>query len=108
MVQIPDLSMVSLIRSMCSTTSEGRVINEVIKKLRKAADALDELMDVMPSANMKAARSIRTKVDKNLRDERGFGKTPILIQGEWKAANKKQEEGRLSRKKKHWTDRKSV
>jgi hypothetical protein len=42
------------------------VINEVIKKLRKAADALDELMDVMPSANMKAARSIRVKVDRNL------------------------------------------
>jgi len=70
------------------------MINEVIKKLRKAADALDELMDVMPSANIRAARSIRTKVDRNLKEEMAYGKTPILLKT-------------MSTKKKHWTQTKA-
>lgn len=42
------------------------IINEAIRRLRKAADALDELLDVMPDQNRRAAGAIGKAVTKNL------------------------------------------
>jgi hypothetical protein len=40
------------------------MINELIKKLRKAADVLDDLLDQNPSHNGKAKRAIHKAIEK--------------------------------------------
>ena len=61
---------------------EVKVINDLIKKLRKAADVLDELMDSFPTENRKAVRSIRKNMDLSLNMQKGQ-----KSKAEWKAAN---------------------
>jgi len=46
------------------------VINDLIKRLRKAADALDGLLDVSITVNTKAARLIGNKVEQNLKGKK--------------------------------------
>ena len=40
------------------------MINELVKKLRKAADALDDLLESIPSNNHKAVAKIHKAMDK--------------------------------------------
>jgi len=103
------------------------MINECIKRLRKAADALDELLDVMPAHNGKAKRSISRTIDKNLSlagavkkygekeildsFTQGYNDLELRRQKNLRKVNPEQEEGRFHRiiheipkkKKKHWT-----
>lgn len=62
-------------------------INDLIKRLRKAADALDSLLDSDFNSNIEAARLIGDKVERNLN-------RPISI-------HKKRK--KYTRTKKHWT-----
>ena len=76
-------------------------INEMIKKLRRAADTLEELLVSNPSANVKATRSIKKKIDENLADEMSWGKTPLnMMKG---VVTHKQFKKKWTSKKKHWT-----
>jgi hypothetical protein len=66
------------------------VINDLIKRLRKAADALDSLLEVDINSNIEAARLIGNKMDRkfNQKDRKNFI-AKYTLKGE--------------KKKKHWT-----
>ena len=62
------------------------MINELIKKLRKAADVLDDLLDSFPENNKKAAKSIRKSMEISLN-----GSSPVVEKRKYK-----------KKKKPHW------
>jgi len=50
------------------------MINDIIKRLRKAADVLEELLDFNPASNIKAVKKIHKAIEKVNKKRRYNGK----------------------------------
>jgi dTDP-D-glucose 4,6-dehydratase len=50
------------------------MLNEIIKKLRKAADALDELLETEPKHNKAVVTAIHKSIDKQIKERKKYKK----------------------------------